>query len=139
MYDEDDSGAIDAKELQKLCKDLGVEVSDDQLEEALRDLDMNGDGVVDFDEFKRWWFSGMKPYSANKRALNIAGNAANKLGDFVKKNGPLRELLKDPKNLETTTQKVSFSFNEPDYAETELLARVNLTGPDYFKWLDKAK
>jgi hypothetical protein len=47
--------------------------------------------------------------------------------------------LRDEANRETTTQKITFGFNEPDYAETHLMARVNVTGPEYMKWLDKAK
>lgn len=39
------------------------------LDAALADLDMNKDGVIDMDEFSRWYFAGMKPFSENKRLL----------------------------------------------------------------------
>ena len=43
--------------------------TEEQLKNALKDLDLNGDGVIDIDEFARWYFSGMKPYSGLKRSL----------------------------------------------------------------------
>ena len=36
-----------------MLSELGMYLDDDQLETALKDLDMNGDGVIDFDEFKQ--------------------------------------------------------------------------------------
>jgi len=57
-YDADNSGAIDKSELSKLCSDLGVPLDDNQLEAAIADLDVNKDGVIDLNEFSKWWFSG---------------------------------------------------------------------------------
>lgn len=57
-FDKDGSGAIDKDELSVLCKELGKPLDDKQLEEALNDLDINKDGVIDEDEFCKWWFSG---------------------------------------------------------------------------------
>ena len=68
-YDKDGSGAIDKAELAKMSADLGDPLDDEQLELALKDLDLNGDGVVDLDEFKRWYFSGKKTYSSTKRNM----------------------------------------------------------------------
>ena len=62
-YDTDGSGAIDKDELANLAKDLGFEMSDYELDVALRDLDLNDDGVIDFEEFSRWYFTGMQSYS----------------------------------------------------------------------------
>ena len=47
-YDVDGSGAIDKDELSKLTTELGRPLTGDELEEALKDLDQNKDGVVDF-------------------------------------------------------------------------------------------
>lgn len=46
-FDKDGNGTIDAQELAQLSKDLGAELNEEQLEAALKDLDINGDGVID--------------------------------------------------------------------------------------------
>ena len=68
-FDKDGSGSIDKEELANLSKELGSELTEEQLQNALKDLDLNGDGVIDINEFARWYFSGMKPYSGLKRSL----------------------------------------------------------------------
>lgn len=35
----------------------------------MQNLDINGDGVIDKDEFARWYFTGMKPYNDTTRNL----------------------------------------------------------------------
>ena len=50
-FDADGSGAIDKNELQQLSETLGFPLTDEQTDIALKDLDMNGDGVIDFNEF----------------------------------------------------------------------------------------
>ena len=35
----------------------------------MKDLDLNGDGVIDKDEFSRWFFTGMKAYNGNTRSI----------------------------------------------------------------------
>jgi hypothetical protein len=54
-YDLDRSGSIDAKELENVLKDLGVEVSDERVREAFSVLDKNGDGTISYEEFGQWW------------------------------------------------------------------------------------
>jgi Ca2+-binding EF-hand superfamily protein len=56
-----------------LAADLGTPISDEKVDEALKDLDMNGDGVIDYKEFRRWYFSGMKPYRPGRKGLLKAG------------------------------------------------------------------
>ena len=79
-FDKDESGAISRSELKELTKKLGNELNDGDLETALKDLDINGDGVIDIDEFARWYFSGMKSYGSNKRTmLKFHGHATKML------------------------------------------------------------
>lgn len=54
-YDSDKTGTIDAKELETVLKDLGVEVSEERVREAFSVLDHNGDGEISYEEFCRWW------------------------------------------------------------------------------------
>ena len=53
MFDTDNSGKIDASELNNLLS--GEEFKDvytkEQLEKAIKEVDENGDGEIDFEEF----------------------------------------------------------------------------------------
>jgi Ca2+-binding EF-hand superfamily protein len=68
-YDKDGSNAIDKDELAALMKSLGKEIDDDQVTKALKDLDINKDGVIDLSEFSRWFFTGMQSYGGVSRTL----------------------------------------------------------------------
>ena len=72
-FDKDGSGTIDKYELADLSLALGHELTDYEIDTALKDLDLNGDGVIDLTEFSRWYFTGMKPYSGAKRTMLLAG------------------------------------------------------------------
>jgi len=56
-YDEDRSGYIDVKELKGLLEKLGEELSDDELDQAFRELDSDGSGEIEFFEFVEWFTS----------------------------------------------------------------------------------
>jgi len=74
------------------------------------DLDLNKDGVIDFDEFCRWYFSGMKSYSGQKRSLLKFKNGAGILGKALQ-NPELVEAINADKS--TITQNLHLAFNEP--------------------------
>ena len=67
--DTDKSGVIEKDELGKLSANMGNPLTDEELQLALVDLDLNGDGVIDLFEFSEWYFSGMKPLSSQTRAM----------------------------------------------------------------------
>lgn len=54
-YDEDGSGAVDAAELANICSDLDAELSSSELSEAMKQLDKDGSGLIEKDEFVTWW------------------------------------------------------------------------------------
>ena len=85
-------------------------MSQDQLDAAFKDLDINKDGIIDYNEFRTWYFSGMKPFSGNRRSLLKA------MGGILAFN----KVTADPKLLEfvtqnpdTVTQRVGLGFNPP--------------------------
>merc|ERR1712167_22685 len=45
-YDEDRSGYIDVKELKELLEKLGEELSEEELEQAFKELDSDGSGEI---------------------------------------------------------------------------------------------
>lgn len=54
-YDSNENGRLELSELKALCLSLGKELDDAELKEALRILDANGNGTVEFGEFVEWW------------------------------------------------------------------------------------
>ena len=73
QFDLNKSGSIDKEELEKLMILLGQKLTPEQLDEAYESLDMNKDGVIDLNEFARWFFTGMKCYSDTNKSLIKAG------------------------------------------------------------------
>lgn len=55
MFDTDNSGKIDAKELDVLLsgEEFKGIYTDEQLREAIAEVDTNGDGEIDFEEFMK--------------------------------------------------------------------------------------
>lgn len=51
FFDKDGDGAITTEEIGEVLKTLGLEITTDELDDIMADLDENGDGIMDFDEF----------------------------------------------------------------------------------------
>ena len=56
-YDKDDSGKLERDEVAQLVQDHGIELDQTELDTVVQMLDKDGDGLVGFDEFERWWQS----------------------------------------------------------------------------------
>ena len=59
------------------------DLSDEQLEKALTDLDLNKDGVVDLNEFCRWYFTGLKSYNDTTRNMLVLTKTGLSLGKAI--------------------------------------------------------
>uniref|UniRef100_A0A7S1EQ50 EF-hand domain-containing protein n=1 Tax=Timspurckia oligopyrenoides TaxID=708627 RepID=A0A7S1EQ50_9RHOD len=51
VFDRDASGKISASELKQVMNSLGENLSDEEIEQMLKEADVNGDGEIDYDEF----------------------------------------------------------------------------------------
>ncbi|CAN7072605.1 unnamed protein product [Brassica oleracea var. botrytis] len=51
LFDTDGSGTIDAKELNVAMRALGFEMTEEQIEKMIADVDKDGSGAIDYDEF----------------------------------------------------------------------------------------
>ena len=54
-FDKDSSGNLDVNELRELVVSLGARFTDQEMNEAMRELDTDGSGEVDEHEFVNWW------------------------------------------------------------------------------------
>lgn len=54
-FDADNSGALDESEIATMCAKMGKKLSKKGLAAAMADMDGDGSGEVDFDEFNAWW------------------------------------------------------------------------------------
>lgn len=105
-------------------------MNDDELDEALKDLDLNKDGVVDFDEFKRWWFSGFKSYSGAKRSMIKAKkHATNALEAMIQ--GDMKNPLTE--ELKLKQHSVEVAFNAPETAGTKICFSLYPGGDQCYK------
>lgn len=69
-YDVDGSNSIDADELQKLLKELKLELLEEEFKELFKSLDSDGGGEIDFEEFYKWFLSETE----TRRPKGIWGN-----------------------------------------------------------------
>ncbi|BFZ11246.1 hypothetical protein BsWGS_14285 [Bradybaena similaris] len=51
MFDLDQSGYIDVGEFKKLMTTLGDKMADEEIMEIMKEVDINGDGKIDYQEF----------------------------------------------------------------------------------------
>mmetsp|Transcript_10234 Transcript_10234/g.38019 ORF Transcript_10234/g.38019 Transcript_10234/m.38019 type:complete len:167 (-) Transcript_10234:111-611(-) len=51
LFDDDDTGRITLANLKRVAKELGENMTDDELQEMIDEADKNGDGAVDEEEF----------------------------------------------------------------------------------------
>ena len=54
--DTDNGGTLDGNETKALFTKLNVPLDDAQYKHVMSELDPEGDGEVDFEEFQHWWF-----------------------------------------------------------------------------------
>ena len=77
LIDEDRSGSLDRAEIQNLAGRLGKHLTVDQLDEAMAEMDEDGGGEVDFDEFQTWWVH------TGSQQRGVFANGAPKLGQTI--------------------------------------------------------
>ncbi|KAL5988720.1 hypothetical protein ACLOJK_026821 [Asimina triloba] len=53
VFDKDQNGYISANELRLVMINLGEELTDEEVNQMIREADVDGDGQVNYDEFVR--------------------------------------------------------------------------------------
>jgi len=91
------------------------------------DLDLDGNGVIDLDEFARWYFVGMNSYSDTQRNLLTGNSVASSMIDSI--SDDLYEVMQQ--DLRTKKHKLHFSYNNPTDIGTEIELAFHLVGSHY--------
>lgn len=55
QFDQDHSGSIDSKEFNQLIQSLGIQLTTQELIEAIQELDLDDSGYIEQEEFIHWW------------------------------------------------------------------------------------
>jgi hypothetical protein len=72
--DEDGSGMLDEDEVRGLCKIMGLKLGKKEVAAAMAQMDADGSGVVDFDEFEAWWSTSPVAASRAKAQESTTGD-----------------------------------------------------------------
>ena len=85
-FDSDGSGSIDADELNEALISMGQTLTSEQLQDLVEEIDVNGDGEIDFDEFKvlfsQSWFINMHQHKLAESIESMITNMTT-LGSMV--------------------------------------------------------
>ena len=66
--DDDGSGLLDRSEVKQLAVMLGQKLNSKELDMAMAEMDEDGSGEVDFDEFFAWWVSDKEDSALQTKA-----------------------------------------------------------------------
>lgn len=66
LYDKDKNGLISTEELHLALDRLGMKCSVEECQEMIKSVDSDGDGSVNFDEFKKMMTAKVKTHTVNE-------------------------------------------------------------------------
>jgi Ca2+-binding EF-hand superfamily protein len=69
LFDTDGSGTIDAKELKVAMRALGFEPKKEEIKKMISDIDKDGNGTIDFNEFLDMMTAKMSERILAKKSL----------------------------------------------------------------------
>lgn len=76
----------------------------------MKSLDLNNDGVIDFDEFKRWYFTGFQTYNiTSAKLLKTRGYLTKAIGVLAEET---KNALKS-KDMKCKSSKFVIGYNSP--------------------------
>jgi hypothetical protein len=88
---------------------------------------MDKNGVISYDEFARWFFTGMRAYNSQNRVIKVAYKRGTSLLEMLKK-GSADAIASGSKIVK---HRFSLSFNKPEQSGLKISAEVFPYGPTH--------
>lgn len=100
-YDDDGSGEVDAGELMEIMQSLGVSATEQEINAMVSEIDSDGSGTIDFDEFKTMVHKAMEDGSGrgSKLAMAMVQHSFAAMGDEVKYKWARGTIIRLPNGL----------------------------------------
>lgn len=113
LFDKDKDGTITAKELANVMKSLNQDPSDQELNEMIAEVDIDGNGHIDFDEFVILMNKRSKETDAEEEVIN-AFKVLDKDGQGTISSTELRHIMTTMGD-KLTDEEVDEMINEADF------------------------
>ena len=146
MFDENNSGDIDKTEFSKLTDVLGLEINDRRQAEIMRDLDKEGNGCINYDEFvnlmKKYQFGNAETHletAFNEYDKDMDGEVG--LDDLLKVSEELDEVPMSKSDAELMIaffkyfSQEKLNENDDDHDHTDEITSVNITKKEFITTL----
>ena len=95
--DADGSGDLSHEEVKQVFVEMGKVLIEADFKKVIESMDLNGDGTIDFDEFREWWASTMLADEMARRLAIEKQHDARRLEAMVNKGNAEVEALKEAK------------------------------------------
>jgi hypothetical protein len=110
-FDKDKSGFIDKNELKGVAAELGLNMGQIDIENMIKDLDLNGDGKISTDEFNLWWLAGRKGSTGTMSQMLSAKLGGEKF--FSSLSGTMKKMAEQVQagSYKKKSSSMEFNFN----------------------------
>lgn len=148
MFDENNSGDIDKTEFNKLTDVLGLEINDRKRDEIIRDLDKEGNGCINYDEFvnlmKKFQFGNAETHletAFNEYDKDMDGEVG--LDDLLKVSEELDEVPMSKSDAELmiaffkyfSQEKLNENEDDHEHEHADEITSVNITKKEFITTL----
>ena len=146
MFDENNSGDIDKTEFSKLTDVLGLEINERKRDEIMRDLDKEGNGCINYDEFvnlmKKFQFGNAETHletAFNEYDKDMDGEVG--LDDLLKVSEELDEVPMSKSDAELMIaffkyfSQEKLNENEDEHEHADEITSVNITKKEFITTL----
>eukprot|EP01047_Picozoa_sp_COSAG01_P015763 COSAG01_NODE_794_length_13545_cov_7.323070_1_plen_1644_part_10 len=122
--DVDGDGTLSAKEFYRLAKTLGIPMTNDQVHEAMREMDEDGSGEVDYHEFKAWYDNAKSQGTVAQWVMDQVHAVVNPALVSGLKRMTTGALFNKAKRIGVSAEKLDAARDDRDDADAKIVALI---------------